>query len=490
MNILVKYFLALSSITASLFVNAQNFSELILNPPLNGVRQSSIAFSDLNSDGNKDILITGEDSSDILITKLYINDGEFHFTEMTNPPFEGVWGGSISVADLNGDNKDDVFITGGTSSGIAIAKLYINDGSANFTEMTNTPFVGVRGGSAAFSDVNSDGSNDILITGENDIGLRLTRLFINNGSGGFTESTSSQFDGIRFGSISFADVNGDNKDDLLITGEKEYFGFQRIAKLYINDGTGHFTEATNTPFSGVRDGAVAFADINGDNKKDVVITGMNNSEQRIAKLYTNDGLGHFTEMTNTPFDGVRESSVAFADVNNDNKNDLLITGMNNLGERIAKLYTNDGLGHFTEILDTPFDGVSTGDIAFSDLNNDNKEELLITGANSSGDRIAKLYTNGTVSSTNNMLSNENFSVKLFPNPSVASSLYIQYKSTQTAEAIVKIYSIDGLPVKQQNIAIVKGEDLFSIDTSSMKPGIYFAELAINKKREFVKFIIR
>jgi hypothetical protein len=35
---------------------------------------------------------------------------------------------------------------------------------------------------------------------------------------------------------------------------------------------------------------------------------------------------YFTEMTGTPFEGVAESSIAFADVDGDNDQDVLISG--------------------------------------------------------------------------------------------------------------------------------------------------------------------
>ncbi|MBC6401967.1 MAG: VCBS repeat-containing protein, partial [Ekhidna sp.] len=86
-----------------------------------------------------------------------------------------------------------------------------------------------------------------------------------------------------------------------------------------------FTEQSDTPFSEVDQSSIAFADVNGDGHQDVLITGEESARKRIAKLYLNDGAGNFTEKT-TPFPGVSSSSVAFADVNNDGHEDVLITG--------------------------------------------------------------------------------------------------------------------------------------------------------------------
>jgi predicted nucleotidyltransferase len=159
-------------------------------------------------------------------------------------------------------------------------------------------------------------------------------LYINDGTGSFTEMTGTPFEDVSYGSIAFADVDGDDDKDLLITGST--VGLGRISKLYTNDGTGSFTEMTGTPFEGVRDSSIAFADVDGDNDQDVLITGYTSPLRRISKLYTNDGTGSFTEMTGTPFEGVDNSSIAFADVDGDNDKDVLITGT---GFRCSRLET-------------------------------------------------------------------------------------------------------------------------------------------------------
>jgi hypothetical protein len=217
-----------------------------------------------------------------------------------------------------------------------------------------TPFDSVLVSSIAFADVDGDSDPDLLITGRNNNWQLIAKLYMNDdGSGGFTEATGTPFDGVEHSSIAFADVDGDGDQDVLVTGE--YSFLQPMSKLYTNDGSGGFTEVLGTPFDDVRNSSIAFADVDGDGDPDVLITGLS-SNGRIAKLYTNDGSGGFTEVTSTPFDGVEHSSIAFADVDGDGDPDVLISGVSSNGT-ITKLYANDGNGGFTVVWGIPFDGV-------------------------------------------------------------------------------------------------------------------------------------
>jgi hypothetical protein len=198
----------------------------------------------------------------------------------------------------------------------------------------------------------------------------------------FTEVTGTPFAGVQESSIAFADVDGDNDQDVLITGVnlvQPGTPGDRISKLYTNDGLGNFTEVMGTPFEGVEYGSIAFADVDGDNDQDVLITGLSNSGAQIAKLYTNNGSGAFSEVMNTPFEGVFTGSIAFADVDGDDDPDVLITGLSFPASAISKLYINDGYGVFSEATGTPFEGVQLSSIAFADVDGDDDPDVLITG---------------------------------------------------------------------------------------------------------------
>ncbi|MBC3759099.1 VCBS repeat-containing protein, partial [Hyunsoonleella sp. SJ7] len=358
------------------------------------VNNGSIAFADIDGDNDQDVLITGYNGS-TGVSKLYANNGSGVFTEVVGTPFESVYASSVAFADVDGDNDQDVLITGyaGIGSG-RISKLYTNNGSGVYTEVTGTPFDAVQDSSIAFADIDGDNDQDILLTGLNGSGSRISKLYTNNGFGVFSEVVGTPFVDVQFSSVAFADIDGDNDQDVLITG---YTGIvsRGISILYTNNGSGVYTGVTGTPFDAVHQGSIAFADVDGDNDQDILLTGLNGSGSRISKLYTNNGFGVFSEVVGTPFEVVYRSSVAFADIDGDNDQDILITGNNGSGG-ISKLYTNNGSGVFTEIIGTPFEGVQSSSIAFADIDGDNDQDVLITGYNNGFTGVSKLYFNNTI----------------------------------------------------------------------------------------------
>ncbi|WP_199223386.1 FG-GAP repeat domain-containing protein, partial [Brumimicrobium oceani] len=380
--------------SSRLYINdGSGFFTKVTGSPFDGVLRGSIAFSDVDNDGDEDVLITGYNVPNRRISKLYINDGLGVFTELTGTAIEAVMRSSIAFSDVDNDGDEDLLITGENSSDQDISKLYINDGLGFFSEVTGTPFMGVRNGSVAFSDIDNDGDEDVLITGRNSSNNPVAKLYTNNGSGVFTEVIAAPFEAVDYSSVAFSDVDNDGDEDVLITGMNS--ASQHTSKLYTNDGLGNFTEVLGTSFQGVVYGCVAFSDVDNDGDGDLLITGENGAGQYISKLYTNDGLGVFTEITGTPFEGVRDSFIAFSDVDNDGDEDVLITGKNSSSQPISKLYTNNGLGVFVELSGTPFDSVLSGSLAFSDIDNDGYSDVLITGRNRIDQGISRAFRNTT-----------------------------------------------------------------------------------------------
>jgi hypothetical protein len=432
-----------------LYIKTEPFYDSVYIEPtglsLPNVELGAVAFSDIDNDGDSDLMITGRNIDEDLVAKLYVNDGNGNLTEVSDTPFEGVENGDIRFQDFDGDEDPDLLVVGQGDDG-PIAKLYINDGSGNFGELQDTPFVGIAYSNIAtadvdqdedldillsgatsngspltalykndgqagftiamdllldhlsmgandFSDINDDGSPDLLISGINAAGEKVTKVFVNDGNGNFDNAPKPSFEGYIGGSISLFDIDGDGDEDFLLSGmnsmEITPTVFNDDIRLYRNNGNGLFKEVYDNPFIELIHSTSTHADVDADGDLDLFITGEHPSESGtftsiVGGLYINDGTGHFSEKQGWELDWmVCCGAVEFEDVDNDGDPDLMITG--NLdgyfpsGEKIAKLLINDGEGNFAEAMNTPFQGLDRSSLAFADMDNDGDQDLLLTG---------------------------------------------------------------------------------------------------------------
>ncbi len=159
-------------------------------------------------------------------------------------------------------------------------------------------------------------------------------------------------DGVTEGQALFLDVDNDGHMDLLFNG------LLTETQLYINDGTGQLTEDTEIPFTDVIWGSIAYADVDGDDDQDIFISGQAGGASRVSELYINDGMGGFSKSAENTFKGVAGSSVFFGDIDQDGDQDLLVSGKDTLNNYSNLVYENDGNGVFSP-LSTPFESMES-----------------------------------------------------------------------------------------------------------------------------------
>ncbi|CAD5979196.1 Hemolysin, plasmid [Planktothrix tepida] len=306
------------------------------NVSLTGVATGSVTTADFDSDGNTDILLTGKDGSGP-ISKIYSNNGSGGFSENTNVSLTGVFYSSVTTADFDKDGYTDILLTGYDSFNNPISKIYSNNGSGGFSENTNVSLTGVFYSSVTTADFDKDGYTDILLTGRDSSGNRISQIYSNNGSGGFSENTNISLTGVSYSSVTTADFDSDGDTDILLTGSDS--SGNPISKIYTNNGSGGFSENTNVSLNGVFRSSVTTADFDSDGDTDILLTGYDSFNNPISQIYSNNGSGGFSENTNISLNGVYGSSVTTADFDSDGDTDILLTGKDSSG-RISKIYNN------------------------------------------------------------------------------------------------------------------------------------------------------
>ncbi len=158
------------------------------------------------------------------------------------------------------------------------------------------------------------------------------RLYRSDGKGNFElDSKAFPRSGMNNAVVIAADFDKDGDTDLFVGSRSvpENYGPSPASYIYINDGKGHFTDIAKTKNKDIENiglvtGAV-WADVTGDKKEDLVITG----EWMTPHVFTFEG-DHFVEVK-TNLDNLFGwwQTIAAADINGDGKTDLIL---GNIGE--------------------------------------------------------------------------------------------------------------------------------------------------------------
>lgn len=284
------------------------------------------------------------------------------------------WSWELALGDVDGDTDLDIVMANEDRD-----RLYLNDGSGKFRDATAFPPDASVSWAVAMGDIDGDQDLDTVFanTGQN-------RLCLNDGTGTFTDVTVVRFpeDSDDSRDVALGDIDGDGDQDIVFANR---FGRNR---LYLNDGAGVFSDAPIASFStgGGNTRGVALGDVDGDGDLDMVFA----IKDARNRLHLNDGLGSFTEVTETnlPEDYDNTRSIAFGDVDSDRDLDIIFANRVNTQSR---LYLNDGSGLFSDatlgrlpLADDWSDGVVLGDV-------DGDSDLDIVMANFGAQ--SKLYLN-------------------------------------------------------------------------------------------------
>ncbi|MFA4907281.1 MAG: FG-GAP-like repeat-containing protein, partial [archaeon] len=377
------------STTPSIFTEQTGIS-------LTGVDYSSVVWGDYDNDGDLDILLTGYTGS-TYVSKIYRNNGNNSFTEQTGISLTGVVHSSVAWGDYDNDGDLDILLTGYTSSGSFVSKIYRNNGNNSFTEQTGISLTGVDYSSVAWGDYDNDGDLDILLTGRDSNSNNISKICRNNGNNSFTEQTGISLKGVYVSSVAWGDYDNDGDLDILLTGRDS--NSNNISKIYRNNGSNSFTEQTEIGVTGVCQSSVAWGDYDNDGDLDILLTGIQSYGTNTSKIYRNNGDNSFTEQTGISLIRVGFSSAAWGDYDNDGDLDILLTGSSSsdTGPYVSKIYINNGDNSFTEQTGIGLTGVDLSSVAWGDYDNDGDLDILLTGSSSDG-CISKIYRNDNLTS--------------------------------------------------------------------------------------------
>ena len=302
------------SVTGIGFTNQLSDTNAALNQiRLNG---SGVAAGDVDGDGRVDLYFCGLDNPNAL----YRNLGQWKFEDITaraGVACPGQYSTGAVFADIDGDGDVDLLVNslgGGT-------RLFLNDGQGHFTESTDSGLIRKRGSmSMALADVDGNGTLDLYVANYRTTTIRSTGLDMLNVNGRRMLRPQDRDDYLL---TPEGLVRERGEPDILYLNE----GKGKLRPVSWTEGS--FLDEEGKPLaSPPRDWgqSVMFRDLDGNGAPDIYVC---NDFWSPDRVWINDGRGKFRALSGRALTKTSSFSMGidFADVNRDGLDDFIVLDM-------------------------------------------------------------------------------------------------------------------------------------------------------------------
>ncbi|HTE28712.1 IPT/TIG domain-containing protein [Flavitalea sp.] len=282
---------------------------------------------------------------------------------------------SAGDADLDGKNDFAVSLTYPLSQ-VSLLKNRSHPASVSLWLEKTYSNVSAVGG-AVFADLDGDGNVDMVVPE----GYQVTGISVyrNTSKGGVLSFADKHVVASFSGShVAVGDIDGDGKADLAVLNDGA--SIMNIYKNNSRPGMLSFSQVVTVSFPGYPVG-IRINDFDLDNKPDIIIA-TNASVIVFRNTSTAAGISVFTDKYHSYMTAMGTQGLALADLDNDNRNDVIITNpaMNTVG------YIMNVSEHGDIALATKVDmitGTGPYNVCIGDMDGNGKPDLIITNSYSS-----------------------------------------------------------------------------------------------------------
>jgi hypothetical protein len=249
-------------------------------------------------------------------------------------------GHGVDLGDLDGDGDLDIFMTcahfgsgGGWSK--RPSRVYLNDGQGTFEDSgQDLGDTELSGNGVNLIDLDDDGDLDAHVV-YYEVGGMADKVYLNDGTGRFTDSGLA----LTEEEIAWGDLDADGDVDIFA---KAYGTGYRVL---LNDGTGQFVTGWQMEDGQTIIGDLALTDLDGDGDLDALVANGFRSEGRYpTRLLWNDGTGQFAD-SGQELNETLGATFAVGDLDRDGSLDVYVS---NVDHRPGEAWLNDGTGHLTD----------------------------------------------------------------------------------------------------------------------------------------------
>jgi hypothetical protein len=321
--------------------------QLLSNNDMPKMRTGDLDWGDFDNDGDLDLAMIGEtDATPWEITVIMRNNVtsfEQYFTT------DGSEGGSLTWFDYDNDEDLDLYEVGTFFDNPYSNSVFINtDGQFSTENVFHVKGyysdLGIDWTACLATDFDQDGDQDIFSSGKYAHGVwNEASLLVNNGVKNIENTQEFRFSyhdlAIRTGSVSQGDFNKDGLMDYVLTGNSSSISSQDTPFSQLLFGTGDGNFSRRGKLLDVYNSSSDVGDIDNDGDLDIIISGQALTSP-LTRIYLNDGSGNFSDAGITNLVGLRLCTVTLADYDNDGDLDIFMIGRNQGNIKTTKLYRN------------------------------------------------------------------------------------------------------------------------------------------------------
>ncbi len=300
----------------------------------------NLTLFDIDLDGDLDLIEDGvyafhgaSGSYDKRPIRTWLNDGKANFTLSDDYGFKG-----ITIIFDNKSNNDThigaitLESSGNTVKDSTIVRVYSSE-DLNYKLWNELVFRNFRGRGIATGDLDNDHYSDLVM-----FRPESNYILINDKEGGFMKSEQELPGNYHTTSVLIDDLNGDGFADILQSNYHSVPPSEVLifpVKLYLNDGSGRFSEVSLNYNSQYLTSGVAVGDLDNDGDQDIFINHGNQilGNVQLSEILLNDGYAKFTSVPT--LEKLQCTSVALGDLDNDGDLDIFLTCAAVVGSQVS-----------------------------------------------------------------------------------------------------------------------------------------------------------